>query len=203
VQKTKYNWAELQQLYDAGYSWRDLEREFGISKRALQKGVARGALKTRTVREAHGVLRQKGWKPPPMGDDARKALSERQSLNNSGGRCKWFDVNGQRVQGTWERDAGLKLTELGIEWRKCSGRADIIKYTLDGKERSYTPDFFLPGCNVFLEFKGYWWGDDRRKMQAVFMQNHAKQIAIIELKEYNAILNLSIFNDADDFNKWD
>jgi hypothetical protein len=186
----RYDWDLLQQEYDNGMSYRQLQAKYGISQHGLNKARKCGRLKTRTVSEALVLKVTQGWTRPPnvMGAEARTALSERQTLHNSGGKCKWFDVGDQRVQGTWERDAGLKLTELGIEWRKCAGRDDIIRYVLDGKERRYTPDFYLPAYDVYLEFKGYWWGDDRRKMDAVLARTD-RNIAILEKDRYYELIN--------------
>lgn len=185
--RSNFDWGAIQKQYDAGSSYRDIQREYGISQMTLSIAKKDGRLKTRSVREARMKLNEKGWKPTPMGPEARQALSERQSLNNSGGRCKWFEVGAQKVQGTWERDAGLKLTELGVEWRKCAGKADIIQYTLDGKIKRYTPDFYLPAYDIYLEFKGYWWGDDKRKMEVVLATTD-KNIVIVEKEQYYGLL---------------
>ncbi len=93
------------------------------------------------------------------------------------------------MQGTWERDAGLKLTEIGIEWRKCAGLDDMLSYVLDGRSRRYLPDFYIPEYDLYLEFKGYWWGDDRRKMDAVLEQHPEVNIAILEKEQYLLLLN--------------
>jgi len=125
--------------------------------------------------------------PNRPGEKARRKTSERQSLKNSGGKSKWYDVGGQKVQGTWERNVALKFNELSIKWVKCKCNKDIIKYTIDDTEKSYTPDFYLPEYDLFLEIKGYWWGDDKRKMDAVLSQTD-KNILIIEKCDYERIL---------------
>ena len=123
-----------------------------------------------------------------MGESARLKLSEEQSIKNRGGKCKWFDVNGIKVQGTWEYNIALKLNEMGIDWSKPKTNTDLIKYVLNGKIRSYSPDFYLSGFNVYLEIKGYWWGYDKQKMEAVMEQHPDKKIVIVEKAEYKRIL---------------
>lgn len=118
-------------------------------------------------------------------DETKQKLSAIASANNRGGRSKWYDVSGQRVQGTWERDIGQKLTELGVLWMKVR---TSWRYTMDGKIRHYTPDFFLPNEEVYLEIKGYWWGDDKRKMDIVQQQYPEKKIIVIEKSEFIKIL---------------
>lgn len=126
--------------------------------------------------------------PRRMGDAARKRLSVEQSLKNRGGKCKWFEYNGQKLQGSWELNVAKKLDELNIPWYKPTVHKDVLQYTLDGKIKSYTPDLYLPTYNVFLEIKGYWWGNDKAKMQAVIEQNPNVTIVIIEKDQYNKIL---------------
>lgn len=117
----------------------------------------------------------------------KEVISKKLSINNRGGRCKWFLVNGQKVQGTWERDIAQKLTELGIEWEKIKLGNMSIPYEMEGKKRYYTPDFYLPDFNIFLEVKGFWWGRDREKMNIVMSQTN-RNIIIIEEEKYKKIL---------------
>ena len=115
---------------------RVLKNSKAVSK-TLRKQVAEG---TYVVRKAGSAWREK--------------LSIFQSLYNRGGRCKWFTVNGQKVQGTWEKRLAMKFTELNIQWKKLKLRSDIWSYLdAQGTIRSYTPDFFLPEFNVYLDPK--------------------------------------------------
>lgn len=126
--------------------------------------------------------------PSVMGSEARKKLSENQSLSNRGGKCKWFEYKGTKLQGTWELKVAKKLDELGIAWYKPKLVKDVLKYLLDGKIRSYTPDFYLPKEDIFLEIKGYWRGDDRRKMAAVLDQYPEKRIVIVEKDSFECLM---------------
>lgn len=126
--------------------------------------------------------------PRSMGLKARKELSIRQSLHNSGGKSKWYVVNGVKVQGTWERNVATKLCEMNIKWSKPSTNTDIFSYVKNGKVKSYAPDFYLPEYDIYLEIKGYWWGDDREKMKLVIEQHPDKKIVIVEKDEYKKIL---------------
>ena len=121
-------------------------------------------------------------------EEAKKKISERLSINNKGGRSKWYEVAGQKVQGTWERDIAMKLEELSIKWIKLKTNKDVLKYTMQGKLRSYTPDFYLESFDVYLEIKGYWWGTDREKMDIVLETHKDKNICIIEKEQYEKIM---------------
>lgn len=125
------------------------------------------------------------------GNLAREATSQRQSLQNSGGRSKWFDVGGIKVQGTWEYSIALKLNELFIKWLRPNSVYFIFKYELDGKMRSYTPDFYLPEFDVYLEIKGHWWGNDRLKMDTVIQKYPTHKFIIVEKQDYLECLTIS------------
>jgi hypothetical protein len=105
-----------------------------------------------------------------MGEKARQELSERQSLCNSGGKSKWFEIDGTFVQGTWERDCVLKFNEFSLEWKKVK-KEMMVKFEMDNRIRNYTPDIFLPTLGITLEIKGYWWGNDKEKMKHVLASN--------------------------------
>ncbi len=126
--------------------------------------------------------------PTKMGIEARKKLSIEQSLKNRGGKCKWFEYKGQKLQGTWELNIVKKLDEMNIDWYKPKISKDVWSYELDGQQKSYTPDLYLKEQNIYLEIKGYWWGDDKRKMEAVKQQHPDKKILIIEKEEYTKIM---------------
>lgn len=116
---------------------------------------------------------------PKMGDLAKAALSERQSLNNTGGRCKWYYVGEQKVQGTYERDFAIALENQNIKWQKVKTNNHIFKYIKNGKVCSYAPDIFLPELNLYIEIKGFWWGDDENKMISIKQQHIDKNVVII------------------------
>lgn len=121
-------------------------------------------------------------------DETKKKISEKLSVNNKGGRSKWYIVAGQSVQGTWERNVALKLEELGIRWQKLKTNRDTLEYVMDGKTRRYTPDFYLPDYDVYLEIKGHWWGRDKEKMNIVKETHKDKNIFVAEKEQYEKIL---------------
>ena len=121
-------------------------------------------------------------------DETKLNISRKLSINNKGGRSKWYEVSGQMVQGTWERNVAEQLTTLGITWQKLKVHNHTIPYELNGKIKHYTPDFYLSEHNLYLEIKGYWWGDDKNKMIAVQEQHPNIKIIIIEKQQYEEFL---------------
>jgi hypothetical protein len=81
------------------------------------------------------------------------------SRQQAGGFCKWFEIDGVKVQGTWElRTAKIlsKLKDFGKikNWYRCPHR---IIYFIDGKPHTYSPDFEverIDGSKFILEVKG-------------------------------------------------
>lgn len=120
---------------------------------------------------------------------SKQRISKALSINNKGGRCKWYDIGDQKVQGTWELSIAQLLIEEKIEWKKIKTNSFTFQY-VDGKNRkhSYTPDFHLPEYNMYLEIKGYWWGNDKKKMELVQKQNPNLNVIIIEKELYNSLV---------------
>lgn len=132
-------------------------------------------------------------RPSPMlgkhlSEETKRKISKSTSLNNHGGRCKWYNYNGINLQGTWELAIAKKLDQFLISWIKTKEKRYILEYIDDNKKlHSYNPDFYLKDYNCFLEIKGYWWGKDKRKMELVMQQNPNVKIKIIE-KDLFALL---------------
>lgn len=185
--KKKYDWQKIQEFYDNGNSWREVMKEFGVSNHAVEKAVIRGDLKLRNKSDAQKISCVKHG-PRRMGELARLKLSKIQSVKNRGGKAKWYTVSGQLVQGTWERDLAIKFDALGIKWKKLRVNKDVWPYVIQGKLRHYTPDFYLPEFDVYLDPKGYWWGNDKQKIEEVKKQHSDKKLLIIEKNLFKIIL---------------
>lgn len=183
----KYNWTEIQDHYNNGMSWRELEKKFGVTQGALSKARKRGDLvTTRTASETMILQYRNGRLPNKPNKEFCRQLSLSQSLENKGGRSKWYIVSGIKVQGTWERNIAEKLNELSVKWEKI--RDYPFRYIKDNKEHRYSPDFYLPEFDCYLEIKGFWWGQDREKMDLVINQNPDKNIIIIEKDDYEKVM---------------
>lgn len=113
-------------------------------------------------------------------------ISERMSGNNNGGRCKWFTVDNKKVQGTWEFNFAIELNRRNIDWEPHP--KPPWKFFRDGKECNYTPDFYIKEDDLFLELKGYWWGNDKEKMNLISEQHSDKNLLIIEKEDYERFL---------------
>lgn len=124
----------------------------------------------------------------PLSKETKQKISLKASARGGGGRCKWYNVAGQKVQGTWERNIALVFEKLNIHWEKLKTNKHTLEYIVDNRIRNYTPDFYLKDYALFLEVKGFWWGDDKRKMEIIFKTYPNINLRIIEEKEYNRIM---------------
>jgi len=112
--------------------------------------------------------------------------------NHNNHNCQWFEIwNGRKnikVQGTWEKLAAERLNELNIKWDRIS-----IKFN---GHRTFTPDFYLPDMDVYIEVKGYIRERDKYKMWTVIKEKNIK-ILLIEKNEIKNINSLQIKNLID------
>ena len=72
------------------------------------------------------------------------------------------------------------MVDLGIDYEY---ETEKIPYTI---EHIYTPDFLLPN-GIYLECKGYWEADDRRKIKAVKLQHPEIDLRMVFQAPYNKI----------------
>ena len=78
-----------------------------------------------------------------------------------------------------ERVADL-MVELGVKYEYESTK---VPYVI---QHSYTPDFLLPN-GVYLECKGYWEPEDRRKIKAVKELNPDMDLRMVFQAPFNTI----------------
>lgn len=63
-----------------------------------------------------------------------------------------INYNGIDLHGKWELGYAKYLDLNNIKWERCKRR---FSYIFEGKERYYTPDFYLPESETYVEVKGY------------------------------------------------
>ena len=81
--------------------------------------------------------------------------------------------------GLEEKVADL-MVELGVKYEYESTK---VPYQI---MHNYTPDFLLPN-GVYLECKGYWEPEDRRKIKAVKEQNPELDLRMVFQSPFNKI----------------
>lgn len=77
---------------------------------------------------------------------------------------------------SWELKYAMYLDQNSIAWIYEPEAFDLI---VENKECTYTPDFYLPESQQYIEIKGFWYGDARVKLDA-FMKIKPNTLIIVE-----------------------
>lgn len=115
-------------------------------------------------------------------------------LENNSNSTEWYSIsNGKKeikVQGTWELKVAEWLNSNNIYW--------IRKRIQFKGHRRYTPDFYLPNYDIWLEVKGYMKDQDVYKMKTV-LEEHQIDLRIIEKKEIEMLDMIKSIKSFDTF----
>ena len=93
---------------------------------------------------------------------------------------KLKDKDETKFRSQLEKNIADLLEQLGVSYLYESEK---LSYTI---EHNYTPDFVLPNYK-YLEAKGYWSPEDRRKILAVKRDNPDIDLRMIFQSPYNTI----------------
>lgn len=179
----------------------NLQEYIGIGHEAWNKGLTKEiderlqkTSDTYKRRYANGEIKSY-WKGKHHSIETKNKLSKLRTQYLD--ECKagfqdvgWYrikNINNEEyvVRGTWERDFGNFLTENNILWVKKI----TIKYKQeDGSIHRYSPDFFIPNINLYVEVKGYFSEFDKKKMKLIIEQNNIN-IRYIFQEDINKIKN--------------
>jgi len=144
--------------------------------------------KKEEVRKKHSI-KHKPHKPyAKWSEESRRNQSLQQTIfiNSGKAHCKYFNIwNGEqfiKVQGTWEKRIGEALTKFNIKWERI-----ILTYA---KIKHYTPDFYLPEYNIYLEIKGWMSDSNIKKYKEVINETH------ITLKLLDSFQLINLFEEG-------
>jgi hypothetical protein len=173
---SKYSWNDIRHDYEEGLSYTDLMQKYGVSYGSLQRAKYRGDIVPRT--QAQSLIVRKEMKPESFvrshTTESRDKISAAiQQRYNSGwmpkaGRCKKIQYNSPVagsivVDGTWELKVAKWLDSVNLQWKRNTIKFPYVD--MDGKPRTYTPDFNVVDYDLYVEVKGYETQLDRLKWQ--------------------------------------
>jgi hypothetical protein len=149
--KNKFNWVEIQSFYDEGHTVEEISEKFGVSKQMCTRSRH---FKTRSVaerkRQAVETRRARG----KLGHSAetKKVLSDIAIQRGFGGKNyrKTFEYNGVLLESSYELELAKELDKHNISWVRPKRFKWVDK---SGKQRHYTPDFYLPKFDIYLDPK--------------------------------------------------
>ena len=124
--------------------------------KAKQLGLQAPTVSDETRRKisVSNTLRTKEWNRE-NGKKISKTVNEKVISENwhiSLAKELHIDYNGINLHGTWELKYAQYLDANNIKWIR---NKESFSYNFEGKNRKYTPDFYLPETNEYVEIKGY------------------------------------------------
>lgn len=95
-----------------------------------------------------------------------------------------IEYKGIDLHGSWELKYAQYLDSNNIRWIR---NKDSFNYEFEGKSRKYTPDFYLPDTDQYIEIKGYKTDKDEEKWSqfpkhrnlVVLMEKELKEMKIL------------------------
>jgi hypothetical protein len=116
----------------------------------LQEGLKSGRIKpwTRGIDKSDPRIRKTAAK---ISATVRKKCEEG-TWHNSFSRSRTHLYKGHKLYGKWEVEFAKYLDGIGINWVRCS---ESFPYEFEGRIRRYTPDFYIPDSDLYIEVKGY------------------------------------------------
>lgn len=101
----------------------------------------------------------KGDDNPSRREDVRKKISEtclkkskEGTWHTSLAKEHHYQYKGADLHGKWELAYAMHLDKMNIDWERCKER---FPYEFEEKTHYYTPDFYLPETNEYVEIKGF------------------------------------------------
>ena len=80
------------------------------------------------------------------------------------GKGIWYETSSKKIflRSSWEHKYAQYLDRLNIKWEY---EPKYFTLFIDNKACTYTPDFYLPDIDTFIEIKGYWRLDAKLKFK--------------------------------------
>lgn len=188
---SKYNWTAIQSEYDSGLSQSDILKKYKMSARTLHTAKQKGIFKSRTVSDGVKLFRSLN----PRTEEQNKKSAHKIALavrtkvelgtwHTSLAKRMHIDYNGVDLHGSWELKYAQYLDYNAIQWQR---NKDSFYYEFEGKTRKYTPDFYLPNTDEYVEIKGYktakddakWSQFPKHKKLVVLMEKDLKEMKIL------------------------
>ncbi len=170
-----YDWAEIQTFYDQGNAYKQVCAKFGMSPPRLTKAVKDGDLILRPRYEAKSLGHKNR---APHSNETRQKLRQVALERGFGGKNyrKTFEYNGTVLESSFELSLAQDLDANNVTWI----RPKRLWWTDDnGLKRHYTPDFYLPDHDVYLDPKNdYLIKVDSEKINKVCIENRVRVLVL-------------------------
>jgi len=93
--------------------------------------------------------------------------------------AKYINYKGIWFHSTWESKFAKFLDDKNVKWQ--------YEYkTFDLGNTTYTPDFYLPEIGIYIEVKGYWREDAKKKFK-MFKKKYRDNIMVLDEKKLKTL----------------
>ena len=169
--KNKYNWPEIQAYYDLGHSISEVSAKFSVTKQMCMRSK-HFTSRSKEDQSKMMVATRKDRGTQYHTQDTKDFLSAKAIERGFGGKNyrKTFEYNGVLLESSYELILAKELDKNNIKWIRPKRFKWIDK---SGKQRHYTPDFYLPNFNIYLDPKNdYLIKIDSVKVELCSIQNN-------------------------------
>ena len=106
-------------------------------------------------------------------------------------KSRTHEYKGVKFHGTWEVKFAMYLDDKSVEWRRP---IEKFSYLFGEKNRNYTPDFYIPELNSYIEIKGYQTPKDEAKwsqfpLKLIILKG--EDLVKMGILEYNKVKKLA------------
>lgn len=102
------------------------------------------------------------------------------------GRSKGSYYKDQHFDSLFEIEVAQFLEKNGINWQRNTKR---FYFEWDGNQTYYIPDFLIDN-DLYLETKGYWWGDKKERTLKAVRVNKLNWIELMQRSEWEVDKNI-------------
>ena len=167
-----------------GVSIASLSKKHKLHRRKIERLFKLANIKLKTLKE----VIQEQTKLGKFSGENNPMYGKNSPIGSS--RCKWYRYNEKIYQGKYEFRFGIWLEYQQIKFI-CHDNIKKFKYKLNDKCRVYNPDFYIIDDNVFIEIKGYFTSESKKKMQIV---KDLYPNEIIKIYNKSILKNLGVLN---------
>lgn len=142
--KNKYNWKEIQEFYDAGHTWREIQAKFGIFQGSISKAKKRGDFVSRDHVSAAKVAFARGRTIKCHSKETREKISK--------ARIKYLTENPDKVPYLINHSSKKSYPEQIFENALLS--SGLTGWTYAFQHGIYEYDFAWPEKKIDVEIDG-------------------------------------------------
>ena len=140
----RYNWKEIQEFYDAGHTWREIQNKFGVVQASIAKAKDRGDFISRDHSDANKIAHKKGRFVQKHSEETKQKISK--------ARIKYLIENPDKVPYLINHSSKKSYPEQVFENALIS--ANITGWQYAYQNSIYEYDFAWPEQKIDVEIDG-------------------------------------------------